>query len=156
MTLPSDLEILLTRTFDAPRRLVFEAMTSPEHVRRWWGPRYLTMTDCQMDVRVGGSWRFAFRKPGDDVEHVFKGEYREIVPPERVVQTFIYDIDFIRDYPAIETMTLEEEADGRCDLRVLVLHATKDARGRPRQLGHGAGRGRGAADRLEEFLRTLA
>src|SRR5690349_11338602 len=89
VTLPSDKEILLSREFDAPRHLVFETMTKPEYVSRWWccmdGYR---MTVCDIDLRVGGKWRFAMVGPGGN-EVAFRGEYREIVVPERIVQTEI-------------------------------------------------------------------
>jgi uncharacterized protein YndB with AHSA1/START domain len=152
VTLPSDLEILLTRVFEAPRRLVFEAVTRPEHVVRWWGPRGTTLVVCEMDVRPGGSWRFVLRGL-DGNDHPFRGEYHEIVPPERVVSTFIYDVEGIRDFPALETITFDEE-DGKTTLRVRVLHQSKEARD-----GHlHSGMEKGAAetyDRLAELLQTM-
>jgi uncharacterized protein YndB with AHSA1/START domain len=91
LTVKSDREAQLTRVFDAPRRLVFDAMSKPEHLRRWWGPRRSTMTSCEMvDFRPGGKWRFVLRE-ADGTEYAFRGEYREIVPPERVVQTFEFE-----------------------------------------------------------------
>src|SRR5512145_922942 len=84
LTMPSDREILITRVFDAPRRLVFEAISKPEHVARWWGPRCMTMLSCEMDFRPGGAWRFVSRGP-DGNEYGFRGVYREIEPPERIV-----------------------------------------------------------------------
>jgi uncharacterized protein YndB with AHSA1/START domain len=152
VTLPSDREILLTRTFDAPRRLVFEAMSRPEHVVRWWGFRGTTLTIVEMDLRPGGSWRFVLSGP-DGQEHPFKGVYREIVPPERVVQTFIYDVEGIRDHEAVETMTLTEH-DGKTTLTVNVLHKTKEARDGHLQSGMEAGSGQ-SYDRLEELLSTM-
>lgn len=153
VTLPSDREICLTRVFDAPRHLVFEAMSKPEHIRRWWGLRILTMTTCEMDFRVGGCWRFVLRDPGGN-EHPFKGVYKEIVSPERIVQTFIYDVEGIREHPATETITLEERA-GKTLLTNTVLHASKEARD-----GHlSSGMEEGAAesfDRLAELIGTMA
>src|ERR1043165_10303824 len=90
LSLPSDREILLTRVFDAPRDLVFEAHSKPEHVRRWWGPARYEMVVCEMDFRPGGTWRFVQRGPEGD-EHGFHGEYREIVRPERLAYTFEYE-----------------------------------------------------------------
>lgn len=153
VTLPSDQEILLTREFAAPRRLVFEAFSKPEHIRRWWGLKALKMTVCEMDFRVGGNWRFVLR--GDDgQEHPFKGVYREIIAPERLVQTFIYDVEYIRDMPAVETITFTETG-GRTTLNCRVLHQSKEARD-----GHlQSGMEPGAAEsygRLEEYLRTMA
>src|SRR5215472_7811827 len=91
VTTPSDREITLTRLFDAPPRLVFEAMTKPEHVRRWWGildERYSVVV-CDIDLRVGGAWRFVGRGPRGDA--AFHGVYREISAPDRLVYTEIYD-----------------------------------------------------------------
>jgi uncharacterized protein YndB with AHSA1/START domain len=153
VTLPSDREIVLTRAFDAPRRLVFEACTKPEHVRRWWGLHGTTMTVCEMDFRPGGAWRFVLRGP-DGQEHPFKGEYREIVPPERVVSTFVYDVEFIRDFEAVETMTLDEQ-DGRTTLQVRVLHKTKESRDGQLRSGMEAGAAQ-TYDRLAELLKTMA
>src|SRR6266700_4574086 len=87
---PSAEEIRLTRLFDAPRQLVFEVMTKPEHIREWWGrlgPGY-SVPVCEVDLRVGGQWRFVNRHPMG--EAVFYGEYREIAPPDRVVFTEIF------------------------------------------------------------------
>lgn len=154
VTLPSDREILLTRVFDAPRRLVFEAMSKPEHVKRWWGPRSMTLLVCEMDFRPGGAWRFVQRDPAGG-EHPFKGVYQEIAAPERVVSTFVYDVDFARDHEAVETMTLSE-ADGKTTLTTRVMHGSREARD-----GHLSGGMMevGASetfDRLEEMLRTMA
>src|SRR5712691_738154 len=90
ITLPSDREILITREFGAPRDAVFKAMTDPDLIPRWWGPRAYTTVVDKMDVRPGGKWRFINRPP-DGAEHAFRGEYREIIPPERIVQTFEYE-----------------------------------------------------------------
>ena len=90
VTVKSDLEIELSREFNAPRRLVFEAHSRPEHVQRWWGPRGSTMPTCEMDFRPGGRWRFVIRKAGGH-EYGFRGEYREIAAPERIVQTFEFE-----------------------------------------------------------------
>ena len=142
----------MTRMFNAPRRLIFEAATKPEYVRQWWGPRNATLTVCEIDFRVGGEWRFVMQGP-DGSDHPFRGEYREIDPPGRVVQTFIYDIDFIRDFPAVETVTLEE-FDGNTLYTNTIRHLTNEARD-----GHiNSGMEPGAAestDRLEELLATL-
>jgi uncharacterized protein YndB with AHSA1/START domain len=153
VTLPSDREILLTRVFDAPRRLVFEAITRPEHVVRWWGPHGMTITIDEMDVRPGGTWRFILRTPDGQV-CPFKGVYREVVPPERVVSTFIYDVEVIRDFEAVETLTLDEH-DGRTTLTVRVIHSTKEARDGHLQSGMEAGAAQ-SYDRLAELLKTMA
>src|ERR1700693_5467916 len=79
-------EVVITRTFDAPRHLVFQAWTQAEHMRKWWGPKYFTNPVCEMDVRVGGRWRMVMRGP-NGAEYPCEGEYREIVAPERLVFT---------------------------------------------------------------------
>jgi uncharacterized protein YndB with AHSA1/START domain len=126
VTVPTDREFMLTRVFDAPRRLVFEALTRPEHIVRWWGYADATLTVNEMDFRPGGAWRFVLRNP-DGQEFPFRGVYREIVPPERVVQTFIWDVEGIRDHEAVETLKLTEH-DGKTTLTVRVLHRTTEAR----------------------------
>jgi uncharacterized protein YndB with AHSA1/START domain len=153
VSLPSDLEVRLTRTFDAPRALVWEAISKPEHLRNWMGPSRMTMAACEMDRRPGGAWRFILREP-DGREHPFKGVYREIVPPERVVQTFIYDVDFIRDFESVETMTLIEYG-GKTTLAVTVRHQTKEARDGHLNSGMEGGAGQ-SYDRLAELLATMA
>jgi uncharacterized protein YndB with AHSA1/START domain len=153
VTTPSDLEIVLTRSFDAPRRLVFEAMSRPEHLMRWWGPRSITLNVCEVDLRPGGAWRFVFQS-SDGREHTFRGVYREVVPPERVVQTFIYDVEFIRDHPALETMALEEH-EGKTTLTITIHHDTKEARDGHLNSGMETGAGE-SYDRLAEYLKTMA
>jgi uncharacterized protein YndB with AHSA1/START domain len=153
VALPSEREIVLRRVFDAPRSLVFEAFSRPEHIRRWWGSADFEMVVCDMDFRPGGAWRFVQRAP-DGTEHPFRGVYKEIVRPSRIVQTFIYDVDGIRDFPAVETMLLEERGN-QAVLTVNVLHASQEAR--DGQLG--AGMESGAAesmDRLEALVESLA
>src|SRR5438270_10535986 len=90
VTLPSDTEILITREFDGPRELVFKAMTDPDLIPRWWGPRGHTTRVDKMDVRPGGAWRFISGTSASD-ETAFRGEYREIKAPERIVQTFEWE-----------------------------------------------------------------
>src|SRR6187401_13024 len=92
VTTPSDREIVLTRLFDAPRDLVFEAMSKPEHIRQWWGNlgAGYSVPVCEVDLRVGGKWRFVNRTPKGEMA-AFYGVYREIAPPERVVFTEIFE-----------------------------------------------------------------
>jgi uncharacterized protein YndB with AHSA1/START domain len=105
-------ELVLQRIFDAPRELVWRVVTDPERVTNWWGPVGYTTTVEEMDVRVGGRWRWVnHTSGGDDVP--FKGEYLEVVPPERIVQTEIWDVPGFDDRAAINTMTLEDLGDGR-------------------------------------------
>ena len=86
----ADRELVVTRVIDAPRRLVFKAWTQPEHVARWWGPQGFTTIHCEMDIRVGGTYRFGMRSP-QGTEHWKRGVYREIVEPERIVFTFAWE-----------------------------------------------------------------
>jgi len=122
VTRVSDTELRLTREFDAPRELVFKALTDPTLLSRWWGPRrYRTVVD-QMDVRPGGKWRM--RNIGTDGdEHAFRGEFREVVPPERVVWTFEYEP--MAGHISVETMTLTER-DGRTLLTARDQFASKE------------------------------
>ena len=152
ITLPSDQEIRITRTFAVPRRLVFEACTKPEHLKRWWGPRDTTITHCEMDFRVGGKWRFVLQGP-DGSEHPFCGEYREIDSPTRYVQTFVYDVPVIRDHPAIETATFDE-VGGKTTLTVTIWHGSKEARDGHLQSGMESGMNE-SHERLEKLLAEL-
>jgi uncharacterized protein YndB with AHSA1/START domain len=152
VTLPSDREIVLTREFDAPRRLVFEAMTKPEYIRQWWGPRGTSLAVCEMELRPAGSWRFVTRA-ADGTEHPFKGEYLQIVPPERIVQTFVYDVAPFSDFEAVETMVLHER-DGRTMLTSTVVHQSTEARDAHLQSGMEQGASE-TFDRLAELLASM-
>lgn len=151
VTRPSDLEIVMERVFDAPRRLVFEAMTKPEYVRRWYACfEGHTMPVCEIDFRVGGRWRFVTRMP-DGNEFAFHGEYREIVAPERIVQTEIFEP--FPDEVTLCTMTLDER-DGKTYYRTHVLHRTKE--GCDGHLASGMEHGADLAlDRLEETALSI-
>jgi uncharacterized protein YndB with AHSA1/START domain len=124
VTLPTDDQILITREFDAPKHLVYRAWTTPELVRRWWTANRGEMTVAEIDLRVGGTWRFVMVTP-DGFEVAFHGEYREIVPNERIVSTEVYE--GMPDAEAVDTMTLAE-ADGRTTLTILVQHSSKEHR----------------------------
>lgn len=152
ISLPSEKEVILRRVFNAPRALVFRAMTEPEHIRQWWGPREFELHECEMDFRVGGAWRFVQRK-SDGTEHPFRGEYLEIVAPERVVQTFVYDVDGIRDFPMTEHMTLTE-ADGKTILTTRVVHGSQQARDGYLSSGMEWGATE-SMDRLEELIASM-
>lgn len=97
-------EFVMERVFDAPRALVWKALTEPERVARWWSP---TMTVEEMDVRQGGRWRWIAHNP-DGEDAPFKGEYLEVVPPERLVFTEFYDVEPFNAEPAVTTMLLED------------------------------------------------
>ena len=124
VTLPTDDQILITREFDAPRELVYTAWTTPELVRRWWHANRGEMTTCEIDLRVGGGWRYAMVTP-DGFEVGFHGEYREIVPNERLVSTEVYE--GMPDGEAVDTLTLTE-VDGRTTVEILVQHQSKEHR----------------------------
>jgi uncharacterized protein YndB with AHSA1/START domain len=152
VTLPSDRELLLTRVFDAPRDLVWETMTNPEYVKRWWCcMEGFTMPVCEIDLRVGGTYRYLMIAP-DGSEVGFRGEYKEIVAPSRVVHTEIFDP--FPDSPALVTLTLEERG-GKTYYQSRVLHTTKEARDMHVQSGMEQGAGM-ALDRLEAIAQTLA
>jgi uncharacterized protein YndB with AHSA1/START domain len=127
VTLPADDQILIKREFAAPKHLVYKALTTPELVKRWWSSDYGDMTVADIDLRVGGKWRYAMvTKDGDEV--AFHGEYREIVPNERIVSTEAYEGAPDADAnAAVNTMTLTD-ADGATILTVLVQCPTKDVR----------------------------
>ena len=150
-TTPSDREIVLTRLFDAPRALVFDAMTKPEHVRRWWGilDDGYSVPVCEIDLRPGGAWRWVGRGPKG--EYAFHGVYREIVAPERLVYTELFEP--AGDVESVVTAVLTEEG-GKTRLTVTALYPSKDVR----DAVLGTGMERGAAisyDHLEEVAKDL-
>lgn len=123
VTTPSDREIRIERIFDAPRERVWRAMTEPALVAQWWG-RGNPLVIERMEVKRGGHWRFVEKTP--DGDHGFEGRYREVVPPERVVQTFEWD--GMPGHVAVNTMTLEDLGDGRTKLVTVSLFHTVDDR----------------------------
>ena len=138
LTVKSELEVEITRVFDAPRRLVFEAHSKPEHMRRWWGPRGTTMVGCEMDFRPGGRYRFVLRKEKGQA-YAFRGEYREIVPPERLVQTF--EFEGLPGSVSLETqLSLSATARRRCT--TTSQNGFHRGAGRHAQVRHGGWRGR--------------
>ncbi len=124
VTLPTDEQILITREFDAPRHLVYKAYTTPELVKRWWSGQRGKVTSVEIDLRVGGTWRYVMIA-NDGFEVAFHGEYRELVPDERIVSTEVFE--GIPGAEALDTLTLTE-VDGRTTLEILVEHATKEGR----------------------------
>ena len=124
VTLPTDEQILITREFDAPKHLLFKAYTTPELVRRWFHANRGQMTLCEIDLRVGGSWRYVMTARGG-FEVGFHGEYREVVPDERLVSTEVYE--GAPDAPALDTVTFTE-VDGRTTLEILVQHTSRENR----------------------------
>jgi uncharacterized protein YndB with AHSA1/START domain len=126
LTLPSDTEILMVREFDAPRELVFKAYTTPEYVKRWWAGKRGNVTVAEIDLRVGGQWRYAMVADGG-FEVAFHGEYREIVPNEKLVNTEIFE-GAPEAGAAIVTCTFEDLGDGRTRLHMLTSVDTKEIR----------------------------
>jgi uncharacterized protein YndB with AHSA1/START domain len=153
ITTPSDCEIVLTRTLNAPRKLVWDAVTQPEHVRRWYGCSALTLTACDIDLRVGGGYRYTMRAP-DGVDHTMTGVYREITAPERIVHTERYETTGFASPDALVTMTLIEQS-GRTKLQTIILHPSKESRDGHLNSGMEGGASE-AFDRLEDLLATLS
>jgi len=151
VTAPSDREIVLTRLFDAPRHLVFEAMTRPEHIRRWWGrlDDGYSVPVCEVDLQPGGRWRFVNRHPKG--ECAFHGVYREIAPPDRLVFT-----ETMEPHPepgSVVTAVFAEE-NGKTRITVTAEYPSREIR----DIVLESGMERGAAisyDHLEEVAREL-
>jgi uncharacterized protein YndB with AHSA1/START domain len=153
VTLPTDTQILITREFDAPKHLVYRAWTTPELVKRWWHANRGEVTLAEIDLRVGGMWRYVSRS-ADGFEVGFHGQYREIVPNERLVTTEVYEgIPDADEHAALDTLTLTE-SDGRTTLTVLVEHPTKEGRDAHINSGMEAGM-QDAMDLLEEVAVSL-
>jgi uncharacterized protein YndB with AHSA1/START domain len=148
MTTPSDTEIVMTRVFDAPRELVFEAHTSCEHMSRWWGPRKYDVANCDIDFRPGGTWRIVHRGLEGD-ETTFYGEYLEIQAPERIVWTFNFD----DTTGGPETYTFEEH-DGRTTIMSRAEFPSKEIRDQVIASGMEGGAAE-TYDRLDEYLEVL-
>ena len=151
VTTPSEVEIRMTRVFDAPRQLVFEAMTKPEHVKQWWGRLGdgYSVPVCEIDLRVGGAWRFVNRHP--EGEAVFYGEYREVTPPSRLVFTEIFE-----PYPdSVSLVTTEFTTEGsKTRMTATVRYPSLEVR--DMVLGSGMATGAGVSyDRLEELVAKL-
>jgi uncharacterized protein YndB with AHSA1/START domain len=147
---PGKPTIVLERLFDAPRELVFEAVTRADLVRRWWGFRDSELTECRIDLRPGGAWRIVLRMP-DGSTHGFGGVYREIEPPARLVATFRFD--GFPEAEAVETTTLEARGS-RTLLRVVVLHQSVENRDGHVSSGMEVGSTE-SHDRLEDLLSSL-
>src|SRR5687768_8262450 len=151
VTTPSDTEIRMTRLFDAPRRLVFEAMTKPEHVKQWWGRlgEGYSVPLCEIDLRPGGKWRFVNRHPNG--EAAFHGEYREITPPSRLVFTEIFE-----EFPdSVSVVTSEfTEEDGKTRMTATVAYPSREVRDMVLASGMSGGAGI-SYDRLEDLVAAL-
>jgi uncharacterized protein YndB with AHSA1/START domain len=155
VTLPTDEQILITREFDAPRHLVYRAFTTPGLVERWWHAKRGTIKSIEIDLRVGGKWRYLMEAQGFEVG--FHGEYREIVPDERIVYTEVYEglpapLD-PEEEATLNTLTLEE-VDGLTRMVLLVEHRNKEGRDAHIDSGMEAGM-QDAFDLLEEVAGSL-
>ena len=153
VTTPTATDILMTRTFDAPRQLVFDALTHPDLLRRWYGPHGYNLIVCEIDLRIGGSWRYVVRAP-DASEMVLHGRYLEIDPPELLVTTAANDdCDAVAGTQSLETTVLTEDA-GRTTLTSTSRYPTQLIRDAALHSGmeHGVAQG---YDRLAQALRPL-
>jgi uncharacterized protein YndB with AHSA1/START domain len=144
---PSDLEIVTTRAFDAPLELVFEVLTEPDHVRHWFAPFSCVVTECAIDLRVGGSYHIVFLTE-DGKECSFRGTYSEVDPPTRTVATWLFE--GWPDADAVETVVLHED-DGVTTMTVTM--AFSDAAGRAHMTRHDGQED--SFDKLEDYLGTL-
>jgi uncharacterized protein YndB with AHSA1/START domain len=149
--MPSDRELTITRVFDAPRTLVWEAYTSPGHLPHWMlGPPGWTMPVCEIDLRPGGAWRWAWAH-SDGSRMEMHGVYKEVAPPERVVSTESWGGDWPE---TVNTVTFTEE-DGRTTLAITILYPSKEARDAALQTGMTKGMEM-SYDRLAAHLETMA
>ena len=150
LTTPTEREIHVERVFDAPRKRVFAAYTDPELIPEWWGPRETTTVVDQMDVSVGGSWRFVIRN-SDGSETGFRGTYREVTPPERIVQTFEWE--GMPGHVSVETATFEDLGDRTKVITTSIFHTSEERDG---MLSSGMERGMNETyARLDELLARL-
>jgi uncharacterized protein YndB with AHSA1/START domain len=154
VTLPTDEQILIAREFAAPRHLVYRAFTEPELVSQWWTAKRGEMKVCEIDLRVGGKWRYVMETP-DGMEVGFHGEYREIEPNERIVSTEIFEgmPEGVPEEVSVNTATFAEQ-DGRTTLEILVQHSNKQFRDMHIESGMEDGL-QDALDLLEELAASL-
>jgi uncharacterized protein YndB with AHSA1/START domain len=150
-TLPSDNEILITREFDAPADLVFEAWTTPDLVKRWWAGDRSEVTEAQIDLQIGGRWRWVMTANGG-FEVAFSGEYLEIDRPRRLVRTEVFEL--IPDAEAVSTTTFDE-ANGVTTLRILGRYPSKEHRDAALVSGMEGGL-QTSLNELEELVRQAA
>jgi uncharacterized protein YndB with AHSA1/START domain len=151
VTTPTDRVIQIERVLEAPRDRVFSVYTDPELIPEWWGPHGTTAVVDHMDVRTGGTWRFVIRN-SDGSETAFRGGYREVTPPERIVQTFEWE--GMPGYVSVETATFEDLGDRTKVTTVSVFHSTEDRDG---MLGSGMEVGMNETyARLDALLARLA
>jgi uncharacterized protein YndB with AHSA1/START domain len=150
-TKPSDREFVMTRVFDAPRRLVWEAWTNPEHVPHWMlGPDGWTMPVCEIDLRPGGAWRMVWRR-SNGKEFGMRGVYHEVTPPERLVYTESWG----GDWPEVLNTLVLTEGGGMTTVTSTTLSPSKEARDAAIETGMTEGASK-SFDRLDEHLRTMS
>jgi uncharacterized protein YndB with AHSA1/START domain len=153
ITLPSDTELLITRAFDAPAPLVFRAYTTPELVRRWWGFETSEWLVCDIDLRVGGQWRYVIRQGEHEVG--FHGEFREIAGPHRLVHTEVYEgVPDADESGALDLVTFDE-VDGVTTMAILMQLPSREIRDMVIESGMESGM-QVSYDRLEDLMRTGA
>ncbi|MEA2273890.1 MAG: hypothetical protein QOI98_2598 [Solirubrobacteraceae bacterium] len=152
VTPQGDSDLLIERVFDAPAHLVWRAATEPDLIRRWWGANRAEVTHVEVDLRVGGKWRYVSKLP-DGSTFAFYGEYRQIDPGRSVTQTETFEA--FPDDPSLNTMTLEELGDGRTQMRVLCRYNSPEGRAAVIASGMEAGM-QDAYDLLEDAARSLA
>ena len=148
ITTPSDREVMLTRKFDAPATMVFDALTKPEWLKRWYGPASWTLVVCDIDLRVGGAWRFVVRQPaGKEIGQ--RGVYQEIDRPNRIVNTESWE-----DWDAGETLvtTVLSEHDRRTTFQCTILFPSKEVRDTVVK----AGLEHGASESYDKLAQVLA
>ena len=151
ISIVSDLEIMMSRTFSAPRELVYQACTQPRHMAQWWGPRGYTLPVCEMDVRPGGAYHFVQRGT-DGSDHPFSGVFREVVPPERLVMTQIYEP--YPDNELVVTINFRDLGNGQTRLEEHMLFDSVQSRDGMVAAGMEAG-ARDSMDRLAELLQAM-
>jgi uncharacterized protein YndB with AHSA1/START domain len=154
----SDRQIVITRVFNAPREVVWNVWTEPKHMEQWWGPKGFTTRVTEMDLRLGGQWRFVMIGP-DGTEYPIKGVFREVVPLEKIVATDEFDEGFEQvidtDLPqGIVTTTIFEDLDGKTKLTLQIVHASASDRRKHEEMGVIAG-WNSSFDCLDEYLISI-
>jgi len=153
VTLPSDREIAMTRVLNAPRRLVFDAFTKPELIKRWlYGPEGWSMPTCDVELRAGGSMRYVWRHANGQ-EMGLRGVFREIVPPERIVHNEIFDEDWTGGEATVTTTFVEK--DGKTTVTMTILYTSRETRDSVLKSGMEKGVGM-SYDRLEAMLPSMS
>jgi uncharacterized protein YndB with AHSA1/START domain len=151
ITTPSDREVAMTRVFDAPRDLVWEAWTDPEHVPNWLrGPEGWTMPVCEIDLRPGGAWHYVWRR-SDGTEMEMRGEYRDVARPQRIVNTESWGGDWPETLNTIDFI----EENGKTTVTITLLYPSQEARDAATATGMADGASRSFA-RLDDYLTTIA